>query len=165
MAYLRTCHNCAHDRDACAKRDQIRRAISGHSVTSVKFRCDDRLPLYRPGDRVSVAWPVPRDDGYDEYDLETWPATVIKEVGARFVIRVDDVDSDHETPARSYIKSDSLYCKVSPSKLTKLDEPQRRVCGLCGIVGDNGFNECWQMGSVPHSLCLRAITDRAKASS
>jgi len=162
MAYLRTCHNCGHDRDACARRDQIRRAISNHGVTSIKFRCDDRLPLYRPGDRVSVTWPVLGDE-WNSGNLETWPATIIKESGARFVVRVDDVDSDLGTPARSYIKSDSLYCKVSPSKLEKLDEPQRRVCGLCGIVGNSGFVECWQMGSVPHSLCLRAIDERAKA--
>lgn len=161
MTVYRTCHNCAVDRDECATRDIIKRSIAGLHITSVKFECENRNPLFRPGQRVSVTWPVNAAEGeyYEDYYEETWPATVIKEVGARFLICVDDVESDYETPARSYIKSDSLYCKVSAGKLKPLEEPKRSVCGLCGVVGGKGFVECWQMGCVPHSQCLRAITE------
>lgn len=161
MANYRTCHNCAHDPNECATRDGIKRAIAGLSVTSIKFRCPDRAPLYRPGDRVSVTWPVCEDAGHGDYrgewNLETWPATVIMEKGGKFIICVDDVDSDEGTSARGYIKNDNLYCKVTAGKLKALKEPRRSVCGLCGVVAGNGFAGCWQEGTRPDPKCLREI--------
>jgi len=166
MTYYRTCHNCAHSRSECATLARIKRGLSGLNVTSVKFNCPDRAPLYRVGDRVSVSWPVPEDGGYYDYStLESWPATVIREHGPRFVIAVDDVNSDHETPARSFIKNDSLYCKVSAAKLTPLREASRSVCKLCGIVSGSGFDNCWQGGVVPDRRCLRVITASINAAS
>lgn len=168
MANYRTCHNCAVDRDECATRAQIKRAITGLSVTSIKFRCPARQPLFRAGDRVEVTWLVGSGDYHDygpeEPNEETWPATVIEEVGARWLICVDDVDSDMETPARDYINSTSLYCKVSAGKLKPLDEPRRAVCTICGIVGGNSFSGCWELGAMPRVNCLR-VTELAKEQS
>ncbi len=160
MANYRTCHNCRVDPKECATRDIIKRAIAGLHVTSIKFNCPDRAPLYRAGDRVNVTWLVSSsvDDYYqNEYSQEIWPATVIQEVGPKFLILVDDVDSDEGTPARGYIKSDTLYCKVSAGKLMPLNEPRRTVCDLCGIVAGNSFNACWQEGTRPDPRCLRSI--------
>lgn len=168
MANYRTCHNCRVDRNECATRGIIKQAVAGLHVTSIKFTCPDRAPLYRAGDRVSVTWLVNAeiDDHYPaDYNEETWPATVIGEVGPRWLICVDDVPSDLETPARDYIKSGNLYCKVSAGKLAPLDEPKRCVCDLCGLVGGNGFEECWQQGTVPHPKCLRSIASGIEARS
>lgn len=161
MANYRTCLNCAHAPNECATRDRVKTAIAGLAVTSIKFRCPDRAPVYRPGDRVGVSWVLPDEDGgwNREATEETWPATVISEIGPKFLICVDDTDSDYETPARSWIKSESLYCKVSAGKLSRLDEPRRNVCGLCGIVSGNSFNGCWQEGGNPDRKCLRVISD------
>lgn len=164
MANYRTCHNCRTDRNECANLARIKQAVAGLHVTSIKFNCPDRAPLYRTGDRVVVSWLVSSsvDDYYqNEYSQEIWPATVIKEIGPKFLILVDDVDSDEGTPARSYIMSDTLYCKVSSGKLKPLDEPKRAVCGLCGIVAGNSFNACWQ--ARPDHRCLRAITEQELA--
>lgn len=162
MANYRTCLNCAHDRDECATLDRIKRAIAGHGVTSIKFLCPDRAPLYRAGDRVGVSWVVPDEDGGWNRDAteETWPATVIEEVGSRFLIKVDDVPSDYETPAREFIKADRLYCKVSSSKLAKLDEPRRLVCP-CGEIEGSDMAGCHDLcgdGMIrnPRPTCLRA---------
>lgn len=133
-------------------------------MTSVKFTCPDRQPLYRAGDRVSVTWPVSMscDSELPDYILESWPATVVEEKGARFVICVDDVDSDDGTPARSYLKSETLYAKVSAGKLKALDEPKRSVCGICGIVAGNDLGRCWQEGAAaPQRGCLKAILAKA----
>lgn len=164
MAAYRTCLNCAHAPNECATRDRIKQAIAGLSVTYLKFRCPDRAPIYRVGERVSVTWPVCVEAGYcdhpGDWNLETWPATVIKEIGSKFLICVDDVDSDLETPARSYIQNENLYCKVSASRLARLDEPKRAVCGLCGLVEGAGFDACWQIGTVRDRRCLAEIQEQ-----
>ncbi len=136
MTSYSTCINCAADKANCTRRAEVRAAIKGVHITSVKFRCTERQSMFRRGQRVSVTWTV----GGDCYELnETWPATVIAEVGTRFVLSVDDVASDEGTPARDYIKNERLFVKVSPSRLTALDEPDRQICKFCErapITGD-----------------------------
>ena len=144
MTYYRPCFNCASDRKTCPTAARIRAGMAGLGITSVSFKCAERRPKFMPGDRVTVTWPVyPEDWRYEDgASMECWPATVASEAGKKFIIKVDDVDSDHDTPAREYVKSQSLYCKVSASKLTPLDEPARTVCLLCGEVGGAGFAGC-----------------------
>jgi len=154
MTTYRTCWNCAADRSQCRTRARIRSAISGLHVTSVAFKCAERLPKFYPGERVSVTWKVIPDDWTHEdgFSFESWPATVSSEVDGKFVIRVDDVPSDHDTPAREYIRSANLYCKVSASKLSKLDEPDVPVCARCREIGGTGFAGCFDLdgdGNVP----------------
>ena len=90
--FYSTCTNCAVDKGTCARRAEIRAAIKGTGITSAKFRCDDRQSIFNPGQRVAVTWPVGAD--YDDTNYESWPATIIAEVGTRFLISVDDVDGD-----------------------------------------------------------------------
>lgn len=129
MTSYTTCINCAADKQACERRIEIRAAIKGAHITSVKFRCGDRQSMFRTGQRVAVTWTV---GGDNEYELdETWPGTVLRESGTRFLISIDDVPSDEGTPARDYINNERLFVKVSPSRLRALDEPDRRICKFC----------------------------------
>lgn len=158
MGKYRTCYNCAVDQTHCVTRSLLVEALAGLNVTSVKHRCPDRKQLFKIGQRVSVTWAVPDDDGhYGEATEETWPATIIAEKGSKFNICVDDVNSDYETPARSWLKNPTLYAKVTANKLKPLDEPKRAVCELCGIVENNGFERCYQKGCVSHPKCLRML--------
>lgn len=145
-SYL-TCRNCAVDRNTCARRAEVRAGIKGLGLTSIRFRCDLRQPLYRPGQRVAVTWKyAPPDwDWHDGLSLETWPATIVQETKKGFLIAVDDVPSDNDLPAREYIKNDSLYCNVTAGKLAPLVEPDRRTCGYCNSVenADGTVTGCW----------------------
>jgi hypothetical protein len=138
MTHFRNCMNCLHEKSDCTRRLSLAAGLKGLGVTSVKFRCSARMPVFSVGQRVSVWWPVPTGDtddwGRQDFSQETWPATVVAERGNRFQIVVDDVESDHETPARDYIKSASLYCKVPSWRLAPLDEPTRAVCSVCQAV-------------------------------
>jgi hypothetical protein len=125
-SYL-TCRNCATDPKLCARRLEVAAAVKGTGITSFKHRCDRRDPLFKPGQRVNVSWPV--TDEYGDTGLESWPATVIVETGTRFVIHIDDVDSSHGTPAREYVKSPNLFAKVSAANLEAIDQPARAICG------------------------------------
>lgn len=139
MTYYSTCANCAADKELCVRRAEIRTAIRGTGITSAKFRCAGRQPLFHAGQRVSVTWP---NGEYDEN--ESWPATIITEVGTRFLISVDDTPGDLETPARDYVKNERLFAKVSPAKLLALDEPDRAICAFCSTAPGDG--QCPEIG-------------------
>lgn len=133
MTVYRTCRNCVRDGKPCLRRDELKVSLKGLGLTSIKFTCRERAALYAAGQRVKVEWPVAEhDDPYEvnHYTLETWPATVIRESGARFLIAVDDVLSDYETPASDYLKG-NLYARVSATRLSAIDEPARDVCSVC----------------------------------
>lgn len=159
MTAYRTCHNCGIDRATCPRLSAIKTQVAGLNLTSVKFKCADRLPLYAPGDRVNVTWTV-GTEGYEEANDEMWPATVIGEKGSQFIICVDNVDSDEGTPAKSYVQNDSLYAKASAQRLTPMtggDDTPRTVCGLCGEIKEHGLDACYVTGTWKNPKCLKAI--------
>lgn len=138
MTALPTCKNCVLEKQPCERRETVRQSIKGLGITSAKLRCAERVPLFSPGQRVTVTWPVVIDEEWlREANLESWPATVVKEVRPRFLIKVDDVLSDYETPASEFLKNASLYAKVPAAKLAPLDEPVQTVCDACGRVGND----------------------------
>lgn len=146
MTFYRPCFNCAFAKLPCARREAVAAGIKGLGLTSLKFRCSERRPAFAVGQRVEVGWMVSEPDG--ECGLETtrehWPATVVAERGNKFQILVDDVDSDYGTSARGYIKNETLYAKVSASKLRPLAEPPREVCGTCqGVAADGTVTGCF----------------------
>lgn len=164
MTYFKPCFNCATPRKECETAKRLSAGLKGLGVTSVKFNCADRKPKFAPGQRVSVSWLVHDGGGYDEspWDLHTWPATVSGESGNKFVIRVDDVASDLDLPVREYVTNDTLYCKVSASKLAALGEPPQPICKRCGEVGGDGFKGCQDLNGFnefllgPHPHCALA---------
>ena len=150
MTAYRTCLHCVRARDLCERRADVARGVAGLGVTSVKFRCPERIPLFTPGQRVSVTWFIVDPDGrYGDGIHETWPATVIAQRGTKFQIVVDDVDGDEGTPARGWMKNESLHAKVTVGKLRPLSEPDRKLCPDCdGVIQSDGtVPGCWQVES------------------
>lgn len=147
MTSYSTCRNCAVDKTLCARRYQIQHAIKGAGITAVKFRCLDRQALYRKGQRVEITWPVYADG---EYPCdESWPGTVIGESGSKFLVTVDDVDSDNGTPARDYIKNERLFVRVSASRIAPSDQPDRAICSWC------------ELAPAPGAICPSKVADWA----
>ena len=143
MTYMRTCYNCKLATLPCERRDDVKAQIKGMGITSIKFKCDQREPLFAVGQRVSVTWPVSYGGGGEDYEcgLETWPATVVSERAPRFLICVDDVESDCGTPMADYMKA-GPFAKVPASRLEPLDEPPGEVCTMCHNIGPD-FAGCY----------------------
>lgn len=164
--FYRTCKNCAFDHRACARRKQVERGVKGLGLTGLTFLCEQRKPFFRNGQRVEVHWTfaLPDADFWDGMNTETWPATVVAETKRGFRIVVDDVESDLETPAREFIKNDSLYCNVSASRLSALDEPDRLICKACDSAenGDGTVTGCWggEGYHAPNDCLAQAIEAR-----
>lgn len=154
MTAYRTCHNCALAKLPCARRDSLQTEIKGLGITSLKFACSERKPLFVHGQRVATTWPVSGDydgEGTPEVTDETWPATIIRESGSRFLAVVDDVRSDYDTPADSYFKNAGRFVRASASRLAPLDEPVREICPACDSSrGEDGrFTGCYAYETVP----------------
>lgn len=151
MAYYKPCKNCAVDKDACLRRAEIAKGISGLSVTVVNFICKERRSLFHAGQRVKFDWTYwdYHEEGEDYSIGLVYNGTVIEEHGLRFIVRVDDGPSacEHGVPARDTFKSDNLVIKVKPSDMAALDEPDRALCPSCSAYeGEEARCQGWEDG-------------------
>jgi len=130
----RTCYGCKIDPSTCARRIGLRDALRGLGIRSVSFRCDDRAPVFNPGDRATVTWRFPID--YEEFDVE-FAVTVIEErKPGRYYVRVDDGRSleGDDWPSCPNDLTGGGHANVSFTRLKPLDEERRKVCPACGWV-------------------------------
>lgn len=146
----RTCYGCKVDKDACPRLKTLRERLSGLHITSVAFKCPERVPHFKTGDRVTVTWPFHEGDGYytDEIFPVPFAATVVSEKKpGRFRIRVDDGPcADPEE--FGYSCPDDLtgngHASVSFTRLEKRDEPAVNVCATCnGVLGKTAEKDCY----------------------
>mgnify|MGYP007014136643 CR=1 FL=1 len=140
VAYYHPCKNCAVDTSACERRAEIRDAISGLHVTSVKFECKKREPLFRSGQRVKFSWSHWEQSDYDGSGCENklvFSGTVVAEKGTKFIVRVDDAegvaaDEDYEDMDPKHVfQNQRLVVKVKPCDMLDLGEPDKPMCETC----------------------------------
>lgn len=152
MTYYHNCKNCAVDKAKCVRRAELKAALKGLSVTSVKFACPDRKQLFQRGDRVAFSWShwdFKRLDDYGEAieDVLSFRATVVREVRTKFVLRVDQdavpstLDDVFYEPSAVF-KNGGRAIKMMPQKLTLLDEPSRNICADC-LVYEGEEEHLW----------------------
>jgi hypothetical protein len=125
----------------------VRQSIAGLGVTTINFKCSDRIPLFKQGQRVSLLWTDWLESDHPEYDNDSirvrFLATVLSEKGTKFIVRVDDMDDLEEgIPARNVFKNDDLVVKARPEDMAWTDEPDRTIClACCGYLGET--NRCY----------------------
>jgi len=161
MAYYRTCKGCALEKLPCKRREQIRTSLAGLSVTSVKFRCTTRAPLFIMGQRVSFPWRVfgePDPHGDADEAQAVFHGTIAWEAPpTKFVVRVDtgkcqSISDDWDVvDASSVFQNESLIVKVRSADLTCIDQPSRTLCMSC--LRYDGESECHGFGD-PSNLAL-----------
>lgn len=161
MTYYTTCLNCAVDKSACAKRKAVSNAIKGTGITSVKFRCTERVSKFRHGQRVAFDWRYYADDGSGEgYETE-FVGTIMHEKAGnkRFAVRVDQ-DGEHYDCKPSDILKNAEFISVRPADLRPLDEPDRVICPLCARYedGDGERERCWGYGDLSNVAGLGCLS-------
>lgn len=131
MAYYHPCKNCAVGSNSCSRRADIRNAIAGLHVTSIKFECAKREPLFQPNQRVKFAWSYwePSEYGASDNGCKLiFSGTVIAESGTKFIVRADDefgapADDDSESMSPQIVfRNEDLVVKVKPCDITPLDD-------------------------------------------
>ena len=164
MTFYQPCQGCAFKPTDCEKKTEIRSAIKGLGITSLKFNCTERKPIYNPGDRVSLMWRVFEygdPDPYGEQEvgeaLAYFYATVMGEQsGTRYIVRVDDgpcysIDEgwDPVEASKLFTRSSKLVVKVKTSDIAHTDEPQKEICTSCSAYA--GERERCQGWGKPNS--------------
>lgn len=165
MTHYATCFNCAVDKKTCPRRASLQAALKGSAVTSLKFRCPERQPLFAAGQRVSLTWSLWESDEYDSSELPlVFRGTVLRERGSKFVVQVDagKDDSGEEIEASDvFKKNDALLIKVRPANMAALDEPAKSVCLTCYQVEGLAENRCYKMTDWVPPGCIGPIATKA----
>lgn len=136
MTY-RTCTGCVHGAGACQARDIIKAHVKGIGVTSLKWRCAHRQPVYRPGDAVWVNLFVGWEDGGDSWGREEqafaeFPGVVIRVRGSKAVIFIEPgVQSRCEQYDFEPQKSGNGHVKIPLSRTRKRHAVREHVCPVC----------------------------------
>lgn len=137
MAYLYPCKNCIFEKVDCDKRTAMRVAFKGLGVTSAKFKCDNRTPLFSSGQRISFVWTVYDDcheeDGAFDPDQTVFYGTVYGEAksGLRFIVRVDQESEFYDYKPSEIFRNGGFAVKVKPSDMCVTDEPPQPMCETC----------------------------------
>lgn len=149
MPYYHKCKNCAVDTSTCPRRQSIKSAIKGLGLTSIKFQCPERKPLFRVGQRVEFDWTFYDGDhrdlwGESEGDNLVFAGTVASENEGRgtFVVVVDQspVQSNIDYPDGQYtpdevFKNGGFAVRVKPASMRAIDQPDRIICADCLASG------------------------------
>lgn len=136
MAYYHPCIGCVIPKDTCLRRAEIRKAISGMNVTSIKFKCKDRTAMFQQGQRVAFPWSVCVGQDYDGegvYQTVYFRGTVVCEASrpSKFTVRVDaDGEGYTESPKEAFRNGGDVV-NVKATTLSLIDEPLRVMCGFC----------------------------------
>jgi len=132
MAYYHPCKSCTHAKTGCDKRDQMRASLKGLGVTSVKFKCQQRMPRFKMGQRVRFDW-THYDDDSNEAIMTSFTGTIAYEKRGklRFVIRVDQEESAEELHPKYVFRNGGDVVAIKPDDIKLLDEPYRHICAEC----------------------------------
>ena len=150
MTHYTTATHCAVDQSSCQRRANLREAMKGQHVYSLKFRCNDRRAMFAAGQRVKFDWVMWEQSGDDDEGLPlVFNGTVLRERGTKFVVQVDrDTDASGEgiQAKEVFRKNDQLLVKVKPACMRPLDEPDRSVCLVCYRVEGVAEDRCYRIG-------------------
>ena len=147
--FYHPCKGCAVDVKTCKRRDEIHSAIKGLSVTSVKFKCTERSPYFKTGERVWVTlpfWEPVGTDGDSECHLAYFHGTVIYERNklGSYKVKIDEGmdinDAGYVVP--ECLKSKTGYIAVLSKYMKSIDEPSLKVCKYCEGVDENHESYC-----------------------
>lgn len=161
MTY-QTCVGCAFGTGACQAREKIKAHVKGIGVTSIKWRCKFRRPVYLPGEAIWVNLFVGMEDhgdswGREEAAFADFPGTVIRLRGSKAVVFVSPgTMSDGEEYLFEPTKGGNGHVKIPISRTRRRDAIREHVCPACeSIVRFSGHEDyCRHKPAEPRSAEL-----------
>lgn len=166
MTYLAPCNGCRFQKSTCARRDQIKSGIKGLGITTLKFRCNERTPLYSTGQRIAFPWRVYGDaDYYDQVDKVdlVFHGTIVGETdrGNRYIVLVDAgpcVAGEEEIDASDAFRNPDLIIKVRRREIKPLSEPFLKICCDCAGFGDERCMKGPYTTPSTSALCMERLS-------
>lgn len=148
MAKFRTCIACKLAATDCEARRAFAAATRDLRITSVKWRCASRVPVFAPGDPC-FARTVPFQQGHpddEEPPKLEFPAHVIAQVSVtRFIVFIDKgalpIDDGYGEEFAFEPKGHG-YCKIPLSRLRPREGEKRAVCPKCQEIDGKHADYC-----------------------
>lgn len=165
MTYYYPCKNCQTVNINCSHLKKIKAAVAGLSLTSIKFKCSARIPMFSTGDRVKVLLTITSPESDEGFEKVEFRATIIDECSknAWYFIKIDNGpsmdDDDHIVPDCLYGNG---YATAPLSRLDKICEPRATVCAICSGTSISGYISCYGVGELEISLpdgCIKKKMD------
>lgn len=134
-----TCRGCVHGTGYCAAREAMKAQVKGLAVTSIKWKCKHRRPVYQPGEAI---W-AETYSGHDEYDggysesavIREYPAVVIRQKGSSVVAFIEPGTINREDwPEEGYPfepKKGNGHIKIPIARTKRRDAVREHVCCYC----------------------------------
>ncbi len=141
--YLRPCRNCPH-KDGCEMKAEWQNKLYGLGLTLVNFKCEKRLSLLQPGQRIGLVFKDPSDDclypyenfAYGVHEELDQTATVMRARGTRILVWLDEMTPVGRNPVA-----------VSPDRVTPIDGTVE-LCSECGQPNGTKADERRANGSM-----------------
>lgn len=146
MATLRTCQGCIAQGQPCEAREKFLSSIKGYGITSVKWKCKERVPRYKAGDPVWALTVAGHSEGYFDHGeplRDEFPATVIRMVGAKAIvfIKPGTEGKGHCGDGVPFETTGRGFCKIPLSRLTVRDGQLEAICKFCEQPETMGHQE------------------------
>ena len=116
MTSYPTCQGCTHSKARCETKEAIRSRIKGLNVTTIKWICDARTPIFNPGDAVwATTWDgMPDENGSWEWTFDDFPAVVINQFGTKAVVYIAIGIAGRKSGSK-FQTSNNGFCKIKLS--------------------------------------------------
>lgn len=137
MTY-QTCVGCVHGTGFCQAREDVKAQVKGLGVTSLKWKCKSRNPIYVPGDAVWVNLFVGMEDHGDSWYDEVptfaeFPGTIIEVKGSKAIAFIDP-DAKDRSEEYDFVPTGNGHVKVTTTRMRSRDAAREDVCSCCKFI-------------------------------
>lgn len=154
MTAYRTCYGCASEKKTCPTRDALKKSLAGLRVTSIKWKCMDRIPRIVRGDPI-WAWTIASNDLTDSEEPyhDNFPGTAIRETGAKMLVWIEPgAAGEGHCGDVIFEPKGNGFCKIPLSRLKLRDGDRQDVCRDCDWPTSKGHQPgfiCNPHGEMP----------------
>lgn len=133
-----TCIGCVHDSGYCHARELVKAKVKGVGVTSIKWKCAHRRPVYQSGDAVwattFIGYSVDNDGwGRETKEFASFPATVISLHGSKAFMFIEP-GATSEGGDYNFEPHSNGYVKIPISRTRRREAIREHVCPSCERV-------------------------------
>jgi hypothetical protein len=132
----RTCQGCVLEKELCDARDAVRLRLKGLGVTTIKWKCAERVDRYKIGDPVWAMTVCGQSADYFEQGeqlRDEFPAIVIRHMGSKALvfIKPDVEGKGHCGDGVPFEASNRGFCKIPLARLSPREGQPEKVCRSC----------------------------------
>lgn len=147
----RSCQGCAFAKAQCEHRDKLRSSLAGLGITSVKWKCGARKPLFTTGDAV-WAFTVSSMTNADRYDdgepyRDTYPGFIVDMLGTRALVYIAPGAPGEDYPDIKF-EGDG-FCKLPLARLKPRAADHEDICPACQRPASAGHAPAYSCNPLP----------------